>query len=60
MPQTATPVAPEIVRTPNGADGHVLDRVAVRVRRRLAAERAPACDSGGGVHAASLIWPWPV
>ncbi|WP_308288564.1 HaaA family cyclophane-containing RiPP peptide [Streptomyces macrolidinus] len=38
----------------------VLDRVAARVQRRLAAERAASNSIGDGVHAASLIWPWPL
>ncbi|MEV5784307.1 HaaA family cyclophane-containing RiPP peptide [Streptomyces sp. NPDC052287] len=38
----------------------VLDRVAARVQRRLAAERAASNSIGDGAHAASLIWPWPL
>ncbi|MER5338853.1 HaaA family cyclophane-containing RiPP peptide [Streptomyces mirabilis] len=38
----------------------VLDRVAARVQRRLAAERAALNSIGDGTHAASLIWPWPL
>lgn len=37
----------------------VLDRIAARVRLRLAAEQA-ASNSDGGSHPASLIWPWPL
>lgn len=35
----------------------VLDRIARRVRQRLANEQIG--DAGAGAHAASLIWPWP-
>lgn len=38
----------------------VLDRVAGRVRQRLAAEQAAQNSVGEGPHAASLIWPWPL
>lgn len=38
----------------------VLDRVAVRVQQRLAAEQTAANRTGDGSHAASLIWPWPL
>jgi hypothetical protein len=38
----------------------VLDRVAARVQRRLAAEQAASNGIGDGAHAASLIWPWPL
>lgn len=36
----------------------VLDRIADRVRQRLANEQFG--DACAGAHAASLIWPWPV
>lgn len=35
----------------------VLDRIAHRVRQRLAEEQS---EGSAGAHAASLIWPWPV
>lgn len=38
----------------------VLDRVAARVRRRLAAEEAATNRDGDGSHAASLILPRPL
>ncbi|MCX4906401.1 HaaA family cyclophane-containing RiPP peptide [Streptomyces sp. NBC_00878] len=38
----------------------VLDRIAARVQRRLAAERAASNSVADGPHAASLIWPWPL
>ncbi|WP_329386475.1 HaaA family cyclophane-containing RiPP peptide [Streptomyces sp. NBC_01716] len=38
----------------------VLDRIAVRVRQRLAAEQAATTQTGDGGHAASLIWPRPL
>ncbi|WP_336110346.1 HaaA family cyclophane-containing RiPP peptide [Streptomyces sp. PTD9-10] len=44
--------------TPSGTA--VLDRVATRVRQRLELERAATNRGGGGAHAASLIWPWPL
>ncbi|MEU6755167.1 HaaA family cyclophane-containing RiPP peptide [Streptomyces sp. NPDC046685] len=38
----------------------VLERVAVRVRQRLAAERTASNHAGEGGHQASLIWTWPL
>ncbi|MGW5336096.1 HaaA family cyclophane-containing RiPP peptide [Streptomyces bauhiniae] len=52
-PPAARPLAAET------EENAVLDRVAVRVRQRRAAEQAAANPLGGGAHAASLIWPWP-
>ncbi|MFH9493143.1 MULTISPECIES: HaaA family cyclophane-containing RiPP peptide [Streptomyces] len=50
-----TPVAPEPTQS-----SVVLDRVAARVRQRLAAERTAANSTGEGGHQASLIWTWPL
>ncbi|WP_030816542.1 HaaA family cyclophane-containing RiPP peptide [Streptomyces sp. NRRL F-2799] len=44
---------------PLAEENVVLDRVAVRVRQRRAAEQAAPNRLGEGAHAASLIWPWP-
>ncbi|MEU0147359.1 HaaA family cyclophane-containing RiPP peptide [Streptomyces sp. NPDC006288] len=38
----------------------VLDRVAVRVRQRLAAEQSASNRTGAGGHQASLTWIWPL
>ncbi|WP_331733876.1 HaaA family cyclophane-containing RiPP peptide [Streptomyces sp. NBC_00080] len=59
-----TPVPSSHGSAPAGAcDAHgsvVLDRVAVRVRQRLAAEQSTSNRTGEGGHQASLIWTWPL
>ncbi|WP_310436775.1 HaaA family cyclophane-containing RiPP peptide [Streptomyces sp. 3330] len=61
---TSTPGPAAEAPAPAGAcDPHgsiVLDRVAVRVRQRLAAEQSPSNRTGEGGHQASLIWTWPL
>ncbi|MFF5704589.1 HaaA family cyclophane-containing RiPP peptide [Streptomyces sp. NPDC012794] len=54
-PQAPAPVGAESI---NGSA--VLDRVAVRVRQRLAAEQMASNHTGEGSHQASLIWTWPL
>nr|WSZ96555.1 hypothetical protein OH820_13570 [Streptomyces sp. NBC_00857] len=54
-PHAPAPVGPELTQ---GA--LVLDRVAARVRQRLAAEHAAADRVGEGGHQASLIWSRPL
>lgn len=62
MPSPANAVEPCAVPSgePATPDTTVLDRVAARVRQRLAAERSEASRSGGGTHAASLVPPLPL
>ncbi|MFI6946814.1 HaaA family cyclophane-containing RiPP peptide [Streptomyces sp. NPDC050422] len=56
MPQAPVmPVAPEPTQS-----SVVLDRVAVRVRQRLAAEQTATSRTGEGGHQASLIRFWPL
>ncbi|MFE5627843.1 MULTISPECIES: HaaA family cyclophane-containing RiPP peptide [unclassified Streptomyces] len=59
-----TPVPAQNVSAPLVAEpAHgsvVLDRVAVRVRQRLAAEQSASNRVGEGGHQASLIWTWPL
>ncbi|MEU9803099.1 HaaA family cyclophane-containing RiPP peptide [Streptomyces sp. NPDC051000] len=50
--------APVVAESMNGSV--VLDRVAVRVRERLAAEQTASNHTGEGGHQASLIWTWPL
>ncbi|WP_324611186.1 HaaA family cyclophane-containing RiPP peptide [Streptomyces sp. WM4235] len=50
--------APVVAESINGSV--VLDRVAVRVRQRLAAEQTASNHAGEGGHQASLIWTWPL
>uniref|UniRef100_A0AAU2JUT1 ATP-binding protein n=1 Tax=Streptomyces sp. NBC_00049 TaxID=2903617 RepID=A0AAU2JUT1_9ACTN len=50
--------APVVAEPVNGSV--VLDRVAVRVRQRLAAEQMVSHHTGEGGHQASLIWTWPL
>ncbi|MEV3854936.1 HaaA family cyclophane-containing RiPP peptide [Streptomyces sp. NPDC050095] len=62
-PPTAVPsafpsLAPPAPAAPAAASP-VLDRLAVRVRDRVAAEQAAANPYGDGAHAASLPFPWP-
>lgn len=63
MPSPTSAPAP-IAAAPEGPEPPqctaVLDRVAARVRQRLAAEKAAANRSGDGSHAASIVWPWPL
>ena len=54
-PSASDPDSAEIAPVPE-----VLDRVAARVQRRLAAERAASNSIGDGAHAASLIRSWPL
>ncbi|MFE9613715.1 HaaA family cyclophane-containing RiPP peptide [Streptomyces sp. NPDC006012] len=58
-PHTITPAGPASVES-TVAGTAVLDRVAARVRQRLEAEEGATNRVGGGTHAASLIWPWPL
>ncbi|MBT2509828.1 hypothetical protein J7I98_28965 [Streptomyces sp. ISL-98] len=63
MPPSTTVPSPSFSRTDAAEPGpraEVLDRVAARVQRRLAAEQAASNQIGDGAHAASLIWPWPL
>ena len=62
MPSRTSVPAPHATVATGGAaqDNVVLDRVAARVRQRLAVEQAATNRIGDGSHAASLIWPWPV
>ncbi|MGA5205196.1 HaaA family cyclophane-containing RiPP peptide [Streptomyces variegatus] len=64
MPPSTTvpcPSASGLDTTESAAPGpEVLNRVAARVQRRLAAEQAASNSIGDGAHAASLIWPWPL
>ncbi|MER5918687.1 HaaA family cyclophane-containing RiPP peptide [Streptomyces mirabilis] len=63
MPPSTSVPSPSAsgLNTPESAPApEVLDRVAARVQRRLAAERAASNSIGDGSHAASLIWPWPL
>ncbi|MEV2216255.1 HaaA family cyclophane-containing RiPP peptide [Streptomyces sp. NPDC050997] len=62
MPSRTSVPAPHATAATGGAaqDNVVLDRVAARVRQRLAVEQAATNRVGDGSHAASLIWPWPV
>ncbi|WP_338058814.1 HaaA family cyclophane-containing RiPP peptide [Streptomyces seoulensis] len=53
-----SPSGPDTAESAPGLE--VLDRVAARVQRRLAAEQAASNSIGDGAHAASLIWPWPL
>ncbi|WP_269859396.1 HaaA family cyclophane-containing RiPP peptide [Streptomyces sp. RPT161] len=57
-PHAWAPVVPEPAQPAQGTV--VLDRVAARVRQRLAAEQAATNRVGDGAHAASIIWPWPL
>ncbi|MFY4719905.1 HaaA family cyclophane-containing RiPP peptide [Streptomyces sp. LaBMicrA B280] len=61
MPSPANAIEPCAVPggEPATPDATVLDRVAARVRRRLAAERSETSEFGDGTHAASLILPLP-
>jgi hypothetical protein len=57
-PHASAPVGPEPAQPAQGTV--VLDRIAARVRQRLAAEQAATNRTGDGSHAASIIWPWPL
>ncbi|MET8134086.1 HaaA family cyclophane-containing RiPP peptide [Streptomyces sp. NPDC005251] len=63
MPPSTTVPSPSVSGSDTSESAprpEVLDRVAARVQRRLAAERAASNSIGDGAHAASLIWPWPL
>ncbi|MEU9460452.1 HaaA family cyclophane-containing RiPP peptide [Streptomyces sp. NPDC048312] len=58
VPAPHPPVTSEAPKPTQGSV--VLDRVAARVRQRLAAERTAANRTGEGGHQASLICTWPL